>query len=379
MNKPNLLLSILVNITAANWNYKVIVNNKKPDLKIQENTEKSDIALFCRIEYQDRKGEEEVARRCQENPDEGCPRVSWYVQNFVENPEGNRAVIARKTSDQEMRVLSMFSSRFVTEPQYNLRIQHPVLFNSFNGTYTCKVELDLYSMSEEASFDVIVQVPVTKVWVTGEEEPVLGSPTTLKCNHNRAVGPPTIKWFFDGDEIERQRTEASDIDQELHSTFKLSGQELIIDSVQKMHDGKYSCTAKNSVTPEAVTSDQAFVLKASKIDKVMVMYVAIGAGVVISLIVLMIFCCCCGKSKKKKSRTPHVQYDEYVGQNVQFTAGRQDVNPARSQPSNYYPDVQSHAFSQENYGDQDTMVKTNLDSTYNDYNQSEIRNNYDGY
>ena len=175
----NKFLSVLVHITAANWNYKVIVNNNNPVYKIQEDSN-SDIALRCRIEYQDRKGEEEVARRCQENPDEGCPRVSWYVQNFVENPEGNRAVIARKVSDQEMRVLSMFSSRFTAEPQFNLRVQHPVLFNSFNGTYTCKVELDLYSMSEEASFGVLVQVPVTKVWVTGEEEPVLGSPTTLK-------------------------------------------------------------------------------------------------------------------------------------------------------------------------------------------------------
>lgn len=102
-----------------------------------------------------------------------------------------------------------------------------------------------------------------------------------------------------------------------------------------MHDGKYSCSAKNSVTTEAVESDQAFVLKASKMDKVMVMYVAIGAGVVISFIVLIVFCCCCGKGKKKKTSAPHVQYDEYVGHNVQFTAGRHDVNPARSQPSNY--------------------------------------------
>lgn len=364
--------------------FDVTVNNNKPVLFTQEDTEQSEVKLSCSFRL---KNQAEYKRKCDADKRD-CARITWIVQNSHENPDGSEDIIARRTNT-EYYVRNDFSSRYqILEPTH-LTLLHPIKHINVNGTYTCRVEIDSENPAlSEASFGLLVRVPVTNVQIIGEEDPVLNKPTTLTC---LAEGqePPTFKWFFDDMEIEHQRSPNSELSEDLHTSFTIDPAntgKLVINSVQKQHDGKYTCSASNAASEDGVMTNSPFYLTAAAIDKTLFMYIAAGAGLLLVAVVLIIYCCCCRNSGKNKKSQPnplhHMEYDPVVGENVQYTAGRSQVHAARSQP--YYEEPQSQAYSQ-GYNDEATMVKPGLDSTYqSDYRPSnmsmdKLHNQYDGY
>ena len=268
--------------------------------------------------------------------------VKWLAKGLPGAGRDQFVTIARPFP--ENRILDSYQARFAVEDPYSLRLLAPIKHHYLNGTYQCRVEVDMDVNDNEdsADFDLYVRVPPKNVNLLAESKPQLDKPVNFTCQSD---GQPkaTVEWFFDGEKIEPTQDipvlSASgklkdDSTKGQFTTFD-NGRILHIKKVMIGHKGNYQCKAINDALKEGLMSAVVEV-EPTYLNMSMIFWVGSGVAIIAALAILIILCCCCcGDEKENKPPPGHIlhgtQIDPKTGRQINFSSGRHAVTPAKSQ------------------------------------------------
>lgn len=343
MRTAQLLTLLLPAIQAV----KVTVNSNHPVKYIDEDSSDSEIILRCGFEVSEGikvKFEEACQRFRSRNSNGGaCAYVKWLAKGLPGASRDQFVTIARPAPQNY--VLPSFQARYEIADPYSLRLKGPIKHDYLNGTYQCRVEVDIDAANNEdtANFDLFVRVPPKNVRLEAEEQPQLDQPVNFTCisdGHPEA----SYDWFFDGEKVDPRKdipvlSASGKIDDDSitdqFSTFE-DGKILHIKKVMVGHQGVYQCNARNDALKGGLRSQEVTV-EPTYMNMSMVFWVGSGVAVIAACAILVILCCCCcGGEEEVTPRHPGAilhgrQVDPKTGREMNFSSGRHAVTPAKSQ------------------------------------------------